>query len=324
MPDPASTTARIAEEALERGLSLRFGRRVRVADLEPDGADFSTHPLSRLRVTLESGEGLSVIFKQLVDKPHKAAPGELFVYRRLLYGGRLGSPELYASCCDEDRDLYWLFLEDVGQWKLEWCEKPVWSAAFRWMARMHAGLLGRQRKLRELGCLDEHGPEFYGGLARSARRSLREFGEPRALARYERLMRRHFDSSVEYLDRQPRTLVHGDASCNNLMVQSGARIRAVDWEWAAVGVAAWDVMKLLSGWGDQKPGLLGVYLEEFSRRSGAAPDREEFERVLEHCRVMHALWYLRWWIEPCKDPEFVDGLLAKMERIWISKGGNDV
>jgi Ser/Thr protein kinase RdoA (MazF antagonist) len=220
---------------------------------------------------------------------------------------------MYASLRDEERNLHWLFLEDVGGWKLEWCETEEWPVAFRWMARMHAETSGMERELLHLGCLDEHGPDFHCDLMDSARRSLRKNGEPDALVRFDALVGRYFGGTVSHLARRPRTLVHGDASCHNLMVEGG-EIRPVDWEWAAVGHPAWDVAKLLSGWGSEREGLLEVYLGEFERY--AALDREEFRVSLEHCRVLHAMWYLRWWIEACEDPAFVYRLLDKMERIW--------
>lgn len=321
MPEPA-TNARAShtepglEGVLERGLGAHLGRPARIVGIESSGADFSTHPIRRLRVTLADGEQIPVIFKRLGPKPDEDTGRELLVYRRLLFGRRFDAPALYASLCDEERGRYWLFLEDVGEWKLEWCEAHVWPSAFRWMARMHAEYQGRERELRSLGCLDEHGPGFYRSLVQSARRSLRKYGERGALFRFDRLMERFFGSSIAYLARQPRTLVHGDASCQNFIVQSGPEIRPIDWEWAAMGPAAWDVMKLLSGWGKAKPRLLAAYLEEFELRGCAPLDRREFERTLDHCRNMHALWYLRWWIEPCKDPKFVDGMLDRMEGAW--------
>lgn len=322
MREPATNPAPMTpEEVLERGLANHFGRPAQIVevDAEPLGS-FSTQPISRISVTLDGGEKLPVIFKRLEPKPEKDARGEVLTYERLLAGKRFGAPELYASLCDEERGLHWLFLEDVGGWRLEWCEAEAWPAAFRWMARMHAECLGREEELRALDCLDEHGPEFYRALAAAARRNIRRFGGAGTRARFDGLMERFLESSVDYLERRPRTLVHGDASCHNLMVRDGTEIRPVDWEWAAIGPAAWDVMKLLSGWGKKKPTLLAAYIEEFERH--APLDRKEFERDLDLCRVMHVLWYLRWWIKPCRDPEFVDGLLDKMEATWLWLGYN--
>ncbi|TCJ20783.1 aminoglycoside phosphotransferase family protein [Rubrobacter taiwanensis] len=314
----ARRLARGAEPApagvLERGLSERHRRPVRVTGVECEPLDtYSSHPVYRLRATLESGEPLIAIFKRL-RRDADGREREVLLYRRLLAGRRFDAPELYAALYDEERDLYWLFLEDVGRWKLEWCEAEVWPAAFRWMARMHAECHGREEELLSLGCLLPHGPEFWRALAEEARRSLHERGTPRSLARFDALTGRYLGPAAEYLARRPKTLVHGDASCHNLNVQPGPRVRPIDWEWAAVGVAAWDVAKLLSGWGAEKPRLLAAYLEEFERR--APLDREGFYRDLEHCRALHRVWYLRWWVRGCEEPEFVERLLDGMEETW--------
>jgi thiamine kinase-like enzyme len=111
--------------------------------------------------------------------------------------------------------------------------------------------------------------------------------------------------------------LHGDVSCHNLIVQPGPRIRPVDWEWTAIGPAAWDVAKLLDGWPkEQRERLLSAYLDEFDRRAEAPLDRRGFRRDLDHCEVVKKLWYLRWWIRGCEEPAYVDRLLSKMERVW--------
>lgn len=307
---------------LQRGLSERRGRPVRIPATEsgPLGG-FSSHPIHRLRATLDTGETLSTIFKR-VQPGEDGRGNEVLVYRRLLSGCRFGAPDLYAHLHDEERGLYWLFLEDLDGWKLEWCETRVWPAAFRWMARMHAGRLGRERELHAANCLLDHGPRFYRALAAAARRTLRERGEARALARFDALTGRWFEGTVTYLRSRPRTLVHGDASCHNLVVERpedpGSPVRPLDWEWAAVGVGAWDVAKLLSGWGAEKRMLLEAYLGEFGRHGPL--DREAFGRELGHCRALHALWYLRWWVRGCEEPAFVERLLDKVERIWRTDG----
>lgn len=309
------------EEVLERGLSRTLGRAVAIlqAPSRPVKA-YSCHPISTLDVTLTSGEELAVVFKRMEPAPGKDLRREALVYRRILAGGRFGAPLLYASLLDPARGRFWLFLEDVGGWRLDWCEAERWPDAFGWLAGVHAAYEGRARALATVAFLPRHGPAHYRRLARDARRSLAQRGEQRALARLDRLLAR-LDPSIDDLARDPQTLVHGDLSGKNILVQRRA-IRPIDWEWAARGPAAWDVGKLLSGWGPEKPRLLGVYLDERERR-GAPVDRERLQRSLGHCEVFRALWYLRWWSEPCRDPGFVDELLAGAIRVQrrLAAGG---
>ncbi len=306
-----------AEEVLQEGLSAHFGRPVRITETISEAMyTFSTHPIYRLHLTLDSSEPLSVIFKRLHPLYGKDIRREVRTYRRLLAGQRFGAPALYASLCSEAHQTYWLFLEDLGEWRLDWCEVDAWFAAFRWMAGMHAAYYGREEELRALDCLGEHDAAFYRFLAQAARETLQRKGEPWTLSRFDGLIEEWLDSSVAFLVAQPRTLVHGDMSCVNVIVQPGDRIRPIDWESAAIGVPAWDVGKLLEGWGSMKARLLETYLEELAAGSALPVDRPAFELGLEHCKVLRTLRDLYWWKLPPDGSSGADRLLDRMEEAW--------
>jgi hypothetical protein len=309
------------EEVLARGLQKYLGRPVRIVELHSTflADTFRTHPVYRLHLTFDGGERLAVIFKRLQSQQDEDVRREVLLYRRLLTDGRFDAPTVYASLCDEARGRYWLFLEDVGGLRLEWCDVDDWPAAFRWVAKMHAEYYGREGELRALGYLGEHGPPFYRFLAQGVREMLQWLDAPRRLARFEPLMARWFDLSVEHLARQPRTLLHGDLSCYNLMVQPGPKIRPIDWGHAAIGVAGWDVAKLIAGWGPdgpEKPHFIGIYLDEFALHAPVVLDQRAFERTLAHCQIMRTLQILYWWEGPYENLAFVDGVLEEMESAY--------
>jgi hypothetical protein len=313
------------EETLARGLQNHLGRPVRIVELHSKflADTFSTHPIYRLHLTLDGGERLAVIFKLLQPQQDEDARREVLIYRQLLWRGRFDAPMVYASLCDEARGRYWLFFEDVGELRLDWCDVDDWPAAFRWVARMHAEYYGREEELRTFGYLGEHGPPFYHFLARGAREMLQWLDARRRLVRFERLMARWFDLSVEHLARQPLTLLHGDLDCHNLMVQPGPKIRPIDWGYSAIGVAGWDVAKLIAGWGPEKPHFIGIYLDEFTLHAPVLIDRRSFERTLAHCQIMRTLQILYWWEGPYKNLAFVDGVLEEMETAcrYLESGG---
>lgn len=319
-PEPRRRSAVEApevKELLESGLSKWLGRPARIVAIEKESVDgYSVHPISRLEVVLAGGRRIPVIFKRLQIAPGKVVRREVLLYQRLLAGQRFGAPALYASLCDDSTDRYWLFLEDVGEWRLDWCETREWMNAFRWLGRLHATYEGCETELRGLNCLGLHGPRFYYSLVRAAHDSLARRAEPGVLKRFEALTNDHFDPTVAYLSERPLTLVHGDMSGHNLIVQKELGIRPVDWEWAAIGVGAWDVVKLLAGWGHKKGRLLDVYRDEFNRVAPEPLDDRWFQLDLTLCDNLKALWYLRWWVDRCHDPAFVDGLLYKMEQRW--------
>jgi aminoglycoside phosphotransferase (APT) family kinase protein len=189
---------------------------------------------------------------------------------------------------------------------------------------MHGTYHGREADLRALACLMEHGPAYYHMLARSARRNLELAGAGEALGRFDALMGR-FDSLVAYLVGQRRTLVHGDIFAQNLVLQSGARIRAIDWESAAIGLGAWDLARLLDGWGSHKAAFLPAYRDEFARHAAVPWDQQTFDIAFAHCRILNALWHLRWDVGPCRDEAYVGGLLKSMATVWnhLDKGTTD-
>jgi hypothetical protein len=308
------------EAVLADGLTYRLGRPVRIAAVRSEPLETSSHPIDRLRVTLDSGEQLRVMFKR--PQPGEKLYGnerEVLIYQRLLRGKRFGAPELYASVFDEPRGRFWLFLEDLGDWTLEHGDVPDWAAACRWLAGVHAAYAGREGELRGLRCLGEHGPDYFRAIARAAREHLLLADASWAVPRFDALVE-PFDSVVSYLSRQPRTLVHGDIFTGNLILQPGPLIRPIDWESAAVGLAAWDLTRLLDGWGPEKAKFTEVYLGEFERLTGWRPDKNGFSLSLEHCQIVNALWHLRWSVEECRDAALVEGGLSRMETIWRRLG----
>jgi hypothetical protein len=300
--------------ALEAGLTRRRDRPARIVDLERHALEMrSTHPIDRLDVRLDSGEQLRVVFKRL--RRGCTANGdrrEVLVYRRLLEDRRFGAPMVYASVYDDICGNYWLFLEDLGESTLLEGDRDAWLAAVRWLAQMHGRWWARAAELRALDCLDEHGPRHYWRIARTARRHIVRAGHPPDLHTFDRLMAA-FPSVVDHLVRQPRTLVHGDVFPHNILLQPGPRIRPIDWESAAVGLAAWDLARLLDGWGSDKPGFTAAYLSELARRLPIRCDSASFEQTLAHCEILVVLSHLAWDEKACRADGFVLGRLQALE-----------
>ncbi|MDQ6748907.1 MAG: aminoglycoside phosphotransferase family protein [Candidatus Dormibacteraeota bacterium] len=297
-------------------MSARLGRAVSVVIAGRESLGTSSHPIHRLHVTLDSGERLPVIYKRLHrGLKQYGSEREVLVYRKLPAGQRFDAPELYASLYDRAHGRYWLFLEDVGDCDLENGDADDWLAAVSRLAEMHAAYLGREGELRALGCLEEQGAGYYRRIARTARRTLRLARSATALAHFDSLMW-PFASVVAYLTSRPRTLVHGDIFPKNLMVQPGSRIRPVDWESAGIGPAAWDLARLVDGWGADKQGLIEAYLEAVSRCEAAPFDRGEFVRTFGRCEIVNALRHLGWSVKDCRDAPAVEGLLNSMETFF--------
>jgi hypothetical protein len=327
---PAGTTLRAAgrpvatgldpepRRILEAGLSVSLGRPARIERVESKPAIASTHALDRLRVTLDSGEQLRVVFKR--PQPGEKLYGnerEVLVYQELLGGRRFGAPELYASVYDPARDRYWLFIEDLGSWTLDLGDTEEWLAAAELLAEMHGTYLGREDDLRALGCLGEHDWEYYEWIGATARRTVERTSTLEALTRFDRLMER-YESLVEYLLRRPRTLLHADIATHNILVESGPRIRPIDWESAAIGPPEYDLVRLLDGWEPSRTRarLVGAYFSALSRHSGGEGGRPSFERGMRCCEIVLLLRHLRWSFEPHYADTAVEDLLDEIEAAW--------
>ena len=278
--------------------------------------------MERQFVTLASGERLLVIFKQL-RRGAKASGNEreVLIYQRILRGQRFGAPALYASVYDEAQDRYWLFLEDVGETPLNEGDVDEWLAGVRWLASMHRAYFGCEEELKEFDCLEEHRTAYYRSLAEAARGNLEAASDRARLGRFDELMTR-YDSVTAYLARQPRTLVHGDIYPDNLMLQSGPRIRPIDWEAAAIGSPEWDLTRLLDGWERKRPILVAGYLAEFAQAREVPLDQRAFERTMEYCGILNVLWHFGWEVEDCRDPAYVDGLLTELEAAYRRLDGD--
>jgi Phosphotransferase enzyme family len=300
---------------LEAGLSAHLGRAVRVMHARVDLWQRSTNQIGHLRVSLDSGECLPVVLKRFLPEAKDLSnTREILVYQHLLRGQRFGAPAFYGSVYDDRRRRYCLFLEDVGYLTLKHGELGDWLAAVEWLAEMHGEYLGRESELRRLGILNEQDTSGFASMASAARRNLAEGAHPQAVRRFGQLML-GFDSLLASLLDRPRTLVHGDIFPHNIALQNGPRVRPIDWESAAIGLAEWDLTQLIAGWGrTTKETMIGRYLDLLSERSSHNIEATDFMSALHRCQFLQVLRYFSWDVAECRNESVVDALLDKMQR----------
>jgi aminoglycoside phosphotransferase (APT) family kinase protein len=215
-----------------------------------------------------------------------------------------------------------LFLEDVGDRRLDRRGVASWEAAVRWLARLHGEYAAGGSRLAGVN-LAVHDRSFYWSLADDAGRSVGRRATPAARARFDLLIG-SFDATVDALTARPRTLVHGSMTAQNVHIQRDTDrrlvVRPLDWEAAATGLPAWDLAKLLSGWGATgKRRLLETYRDE-RRRSGTRSSASDLHVELSHTEILRTLRALHWWRDECHSPAFVEGLLDRMAATWRRLG----
>ncbi|HLJ57983.1 MAG TPA: phosphotransferase [Chthonomonadaceae bacterium] len=304
MPAPLLETANLLaaamtpENVLAKELASALGRPAAVKSVQRRRMDASTHGIERWQVTLDDGEPVRLLFKDLQpdiarepDVLPERNPREALIYQRLLAGRRFGAPAVYASVYDEARQRYWLFLEDLGADTLEHGSMEAWLAAARLLAEVAGVYANRDAELRELRCLGEHDADFYRRHVATARLALSCAGREALLARFDALAQ-PFAGIANWLVRQPRTLVHGDVFPSNVILQAGPRVRLIDWEWAAIGTAGWDIARLLCGWETHRSRLLAAYSDQFERHSGGPLDATALANTVACCGAVHAVRFV--------------------------------
>ncbi len=93
---------------------------------------------------------------------------EIRVYRELLDGAGLGTPEFYGESTDPSTGRHWLFIENVeGDVLWQVGELETWAAAARWLADLHSRFAGQRLELRLPAAVR---PPAVAALDRSRRR----------------------------------------------------------------------------------------------------------------------------------------------------------
>lgn len=226
-----------------------------------------------VRVRLEGGPAPTVIVKQV--RPPRGAEGDRSHQRKLRsydverawyrgWSARCGArvPVCYGTRRDEDG---WLFaLEDLDHAGFSERRRepssPEVEACLRWLAALHARLLGETpRGLWPAGTYWHLGTRP-DELAAMAPGPLRD-----AAAAIDRAL----------ANATHRTVVHGDAKLANFCFGAGPAVAAVDFQYAGGGVGIQDVVYLLSGLGSRwcerhAEDALDVYFAAL--RASLAPD----------------------------------------------------
>jgi aminoglycoside phosphotransferase (APT) family kinase protein len=287
----------------------------------------SSFPLEELRVVLDDGTTVSMLFKDLgpqgvSDEAVRAKPSflydplrEILVYRALLGDAGLGTAVCYGAVTDAAAGWYWLFLEKVAGVELyQVGDLAVWQRAAGWLADLHQHFAVQVHHLpadvrRHLVCYD--GALYRRWLERAVTfvsRATQGAGDGSFLAP----LAARYDRVLERLVSLPTTLLHGEFYPANILVQ-GERICAVDWEMAAVGPGLVDLAAFTAGqWTEEERLSLASAYHEALRKTAASP--QSLDRLLEdldYCRLHLAVQWLGWSSDWTPPPHQVHDWLAE-------------
>jgi len=110
----------------------------------------------------------------------------------------------------------------------------------------------------------------------------------------EQEIRSGFRLIARTLSSRPRVMTHRDYHSRNIMVSPGGELAIVDFQDARMGPVQYDLASLLLDSYVQLPRdvitpLYEYYLESYGRRTGTAPDREEFDRIFNFMAAQRSI-----------------------------------
>lgn len=316
--------------ALERCLNdfsgTGSGGRGRIIKLERQPSAYrSSFNLEELTVFFESGEHLSVMFKDLswntlLEGGKRLKPKfiydprrEIEVYRRLLPQDILETALFYGSEVDEEAGRYWLFLEKVpGAELYQIGEFEVWQSVARWLAKFHALFADQTEALSNDSSLLKYDELFYGEWMRRAQTfhlNDERFEAERVKKQLEWLAGK-YTKVIQRLMDMPRTLIHGEFYASNVLVSGAAaappqalagqeqrrRVCPVDWERSGVGPSLIDLAALTGGsWNENdRWAIAQTYYDALPESPEWFSNEEAFKNALGYCRLYLAVQWVGW------------------------------
>ncbi len=288
---------------LEHALSEYFGSHVAITQIQRRSSICqSSYALEELDLVLDGGAPLHLLFKNLSPQAllapaRNARPAflqdprrEIEVYRHILARTDLGTAACYGTVLNQESERYWLFLEKVAGLELyQVGDLATWQEVARWLAAFHSRF--GEASTYSLGSANllNYDARFY------------ELWMERAHALDPTLgpLSQAYTRVVEYLQRLPRTLIHGEFYASNVLVaqsSGGLRVCPVDWETTAIGPALMDLAALTAGkWSEEARTTIAMaywHAHGDSARFFATP--EVFLEALDYCRLHQAVQWMGW------------------------------
>lgn len=299
-------------ETLERVLGQFFGTERTVVSLRQQPSSYhSSFAIEELEITLEGGDRLQIIFKDLsqravLEGAQRNKPQFLYdpkreieTYRKVLAPRGLG-PVCYGGVIEEETGRYWLFLEKVRGLELyQIGEMSVWKQAARELASIHESLAGQAKALAETVPLLRYNESYYQIWMRRAQDFLSGPGQPLEMRERIMYLSERYSRVIEHLLELPQTFIHGEFYASNIIVEEKkerVRVCPVDWEMAAIGPGLMDLAALVAGkWTEEEKAEMALaYTEALGPESNWFRSAEYFLRALEYCRLQIAVQWLGW------------------------------
>ncbi|MBI2953240.1 MAG: aminoglycoside phosphotransferase family protein [Chloroflexi bacterium] len=282
-------------ECLESVVRSEFDSRTSIVSVDRSRSWLSSwYACDLVTVQLSTGRELKVWLKNfgsyrlVKEDMRERRERELRIYRDLLSEAGLGTARYYGCVWDESKGIFWLLLEYVDGRALQDYEFPYWVTAASWLGGMQ-GYIGQHADLLENSpFLADHDRHFFLSAAERALHSVSQL-YPHLAGNLEEVLIK-YDNLADTLLRQPRTLVHGDYTARQIIVDVTAnpiRICPVDWEGAARGSSLFDLAILAHGFDPQRlDEILLAYRSELINLGVRPPELDELGHTI-NCVHLH-------------------------------------
>jgi len=311
-------------QPLEGIVRETFGRRSTIAAIRRLTAkDRASHACYVVTVRPGRGEELNLFFKDYSSYKGRR-PGmeerherEMRVYRDILREAELGTPRYYGSLWDRPQGLFGVLLELVPGTPVRYCEFPYWLSAAGWLGRMQGHFARHSTLLEKCDFLLKHDEHFFHSVAEKAARSVSERSPE--LARLLTPLLSDYDKVVKTLASPFTTLVHGSYGAGQVLANPGIeplRLSPIDWEFAGVGPALYDLGVLVDGFKTPRlDELLETYRRETTAHGVPVPDNDTMNRVIHCCRLHRVMHHLSRCTERNYPDTAVTGLIQMSEQL---------
>ncbi|TLY33519.1 MAG: hypothetical protein E6K56_00755 [Ignavibacteria bacterium] len=289
-PDIETLTRVLSTELGNSGFHLKNGK-VTVIARRPSIYS-STAPSEVVTCRFEDGRELNILCKY--GKAHAysghghwgGVTYEKRVYQNLLTRGGFSTPAYYGEYQDPASGRIWLLIEWLAQSvriKKVSEEEGLFSAA-KWIGDFHRA--NEQRWTNdECSFLKSYDAGYYRGWADRTALFVRGLHDQSSWV--EPLCRR-FEELIPVLTDTPFTIIHGEFTTANVLVQNGL-IYPVDWESTAVAAGELDLAFLTDGWSEKAVERCAA---EYRRVRWSERVPSGFERRLQVSRLFVQLRWL--------------------------------
>jgi hypothetical protein len=288
------STERVLREHLEGVLAERSGSGTVISGIERTPFRYvGSYACYIVTVRLDCGEELRLLLKDFgfsqksKDNPKQRRERERGVYSRLLSQADLGTPGYYGSIWDEPGRRFWLLVELVDGVVVQHGDTDNELLAASWLGRMQGYFARDAELLRGCDFLIRHDANFFRTKAREALRDASRISAP-AAHRLAAMVDR-YETAIEFMASQPRTLVHGAYIPWHLLVDAECeprRVCVIDWELAAVGATLYD-LAIFSDDADSsaRKRLWDAYLRSAEENGVPTPGRPELAHAVDSFRL---------------------------------------